>query len=63
MEPGSEFVLNMNSSYADLKVPDGFTITRDIRDGQSRTVSGFMRNPNAKMVLNADITYGGVSIR
>lgn len=59
----SEYKVNIKAQYGDVNVPEGFTVIEKEQEGSDLYMAGYYRNPNAKMVLYADIKYGGVSIR
>src|SRR5690606_18514603 len=62
-DPWMDFRADIHSSYGNIKTPASFTVSRDIKEGQTQQFSGYVRSPNAKMVLTADISYGGITIR
>lgn len=62
-DPWMDFRADIHSSYGNIKTPTSFTVSRDIKEGQTQQFSGYVRSPNAKMVLTADISYGGITIR
>lgn len=48
--------------HSGVNMPGHFNVTRKVKEGQMLQVEGFSLNPNAKLVITADVSYGGVTI-
>lgn len=62
IEQGAAYTLDATTRYAGISRPSGLNVTEESDSGMSEKVKGYMGTQNARSLIKANLSYGGLKL-